>query len=61
MRIWQSAVFRALCAIIVGALLLKYREETVTWITILIGVLFLLSGIVSVVAYYTARKRMTDV
>lgn len=61
MRIWQSSLFRAVCAIIVGALLLKFREETVTWITILIGVLFLLSGIVSVVAYYTARKRMTDV
>ena len=61
MKIWQSSLFRAICAIIVGALLLKYREETVTWITILIGVLFLLSGIVSVVAYYTARRRMTDV
>lgn len=61
MKIFQSSLFRALCAIIVGALLLKYREETVTWITILIGVLFLLSGIVSVVAYFTARKRMTDV
>ncbi|MFW5513580.1 MAG: DUF308 domain-containing protein, partial [Prevotella sp.] len=31
MRLLQSSVFRAVVAIIVGALLVKYREDTVTW------------------------------
>ena len=38
MKVFQSSVVRALCAIIVGALIVKYRELTVTWITIAIGV-----------------------
>ena len=33
MRIIQSAIFRALCAIVVGAMLVKYREDMVTWLT----------------------------
>ena len=46
MRIVQSSFFRALCAVIIGALLIKYREQTVTWMTIVIGVMFFLSGVV---------------
>lgn len=60
MRIFHSSLLRAFTAIVIGALLLKYREDTVTWITILIGVLFLLSGIISVVTYYSALKRSSD-
>ena len=51
MKVFQSSVVRALCAIIVGALIVKYRELTVTWITIAIGVLFFLSGVFSCVTY----------
>jgi TRAP-type mannitol/chloroaromatic compound transport system permease small subunit len=46
---------------VIGILLLKYREEAMTWLTILIGVLFLLSGIISVVAYYSAIRRVGSV
>ena len=60
MRIMQSSFFRALCAIVVGGLLIKYREQTVTWMTIVIGVMFLLSGVVSCAAYLSARRR-TDI
>lgn len=56
-KVFQSSLFRALCAIVVGALLVKYREQTVTGITIAIGVLFLLSGLVSVMAYWAAQRR----
>jgi uncharacterized membrane protein HdeD (DUF308 family) len=52
----QSSLVRSLCAIIVGALLVKYREQTVTWMTIAIGVLFFLSGVVSCAAYFAARR-----
>lgn len=57
MRALQSSIFRALCAIVVGALLVKYREETVTWLTISIGALFFLSGLISTVMYFAARRR----
>ena len=60
MKTFQSSVFRALCAIAVGALLVKYREQTVTWMTIAIGVLFFLSGVFSCAAYLVARGRADD-
>jgi len=60
MKIIQSSLFRALIAIIVGALLIKYREQTVTWITISIGVLFFLSGIISCASYYSAKRQTAD-
>lgn len=57
MKVLQSSLFRAFCSIAIGALLIKYRGETVTWMTIAIGVLFLLSGIISCATYFmTARK-----
>lgn len=56
MKIIQTSFFRAVCAIIIGALLIKYREETLSWITITIGVLFALSGLISCIIYCTACK-----
>ena len=56
MKVIQSSLFRALCAIIVGALLIQYREQTVTWITIAIGVLFFLSGVFSLLSYMSAKR-----
>lgn len=61
MRILQSALFRALCAIVIGVLLIRYREQTMTWITITIGVLFFLSGIISLTTYFVSRKNTLDV
>jgi EamA domain-containing membrane protein RarD len=58
MRLLQSSVFRAVVAIIVGALLVKYREDTVTWLTIAIGVLFFLSGLTSVIIYYVNKRNI---
>lgn len=59
MKVFQSSIFRALCAIVVGALLVKYREQTVTWITIAIGVIFFVSGVISTVAYLSAKRQTT--
>lgn len=57
MKIMQSSAFRAVCAVVIGVLLIKYREQTVEWITIAIGILFFLSGVVSVATYLSARSR----
>lgn len=60
MRILQSSVFRAICAIIIGALLIKFPDNTVTGITVAIGVLFLLSGVISLVSYYVASRNVSE-
>ena len=56
MKIIQSSIFRALCAIIVGVLLIKYPDNSVTWLTMAVGALFLLSGIIALIAYWQARR-----
>lgn len=60
MKIVQSSLFRAICAIVVGALLVKYREQTVTWLTQIIGTIFFLSGVFSCVAYFVSRGKQND-
>ena len=60
MKILQSSVFRAISAIAIGILLIKYPDNTVEWITVAIGVLFLLSGIVSLIVYINARKHVSE-
>ncbi len=56
MKVVHSSLFRAVCAIIIGVLLIQYREQTVTWITIAIGVLFFLSGVISLITYFCAKR-----
>ena len=60
MRILQSSVFRAICAIIIGALLIKFPDNTVKGITVAIGVLFLISGLISCVTYFWAKRNVSD-
>jgi len=60
MKILQSSVFRAISAIAIGILLIKFPDNTVTWITVAIGILFLLSGIISLVVYMNARKHVAE-
>ena len=49
MKILQSSLVRAVMAFAVGALIIKYREETVHWLTVVIGALFFVSGLITVV------------
>ena len=60
MRILQSSIFRAICAIAIGIMLIKYPDNTVTWITVAIGILFLLSGVISVVVYFNTVKHVSE-
>ena len=60
MKILQSSVFRAICAIAIGILLIKFPDNTVTWMTVAIGILFLLSGVISLVVYVHARKNVSE-
>ena len=60
MKIFQSSIFRAICAIVIGVLLLKFPQDGVTWLTMAIGALFLLSGVVALIAYWHARRHAGD-
>ncbi len=56
MKLLQSSIFRALCSIVIGILLLKYPDNSVTWLTMAIGILFLLSGIIAMISYWNAKR-----
>lgn len=60
MRIIQSEFFRAVCMIVIGALVVRYRQQTLTGITVAIGILFFLSGLVSCISYVTRRRRLQN-
>ena len=57
MKVVQSSIFRAVVAFIVGVLLVKYREDTMKWITITAGLLFFVSGLISCAVYYLERRK----
>ncbi|MDD5861276.1 MAG: DUF308 domain-containing protein [Prevotella sp.] len=57
MKVIQSHIFRALVAIIAGVLLIEYKESMVTWITMAIGILFFVSGVISLIPYYVNKNR----
>lgn len=60
MKLIQTSIIRAVVSIIIGALLIKYKEEMVTWLTILVGVLFLISGLISCITYAVNKKHIND-
>lgn len=60
MKVLRSSVFRAICAIITGILLVNNPDNTVKGITIAIGILFLVSGAISCATYLNARTKSGD-
>ena len=60
MKLFQSSVFRALCAIVIGILLIKFPDNTVKGITVAIGLLFLVSGLVSCVTYFWSKRHVSE-
>ena len=44
--------------ILSGILIVKYREEMVTWLTVGLGAIFFISGIISCISYYIQRKHV---
>lgn len=45
-------------AAIAGILMIQYREDMVTWLTICIGAMFFLSGVISMVYYFVVKSRI---
>lgn len=60
MKIFQSTLFRAFCAIVVGILLLQYGGQTLKWLTIVVGTIFFATGLISCIVYHFAKKRFDE-
>ncbi len=60
MKVLQSSIFRAVCAIVIGILLLAYPGGVATGLVIAIGILFLVSGAISIATYIHARLHKAD-
>ena len=58
MKVLQISAIRAIIVLVTGFLLVRYREETMTWMTITVGILFLLSGLVSCIVYYFEKEKV---
>lgn len=58
MKVLQSSIVRSIVALVVGILLVEYREDMMRWITITAGILFFVSGMMSCIAYYVERRRV---
>lgn len=52
----KSILVRAIASIIIGGLLVAYPEKVTDWLVIVVGCLFLIPGVYSVVSYWTVRK-----
>lgn len=59
-RILLSSLIRAVCAVAIGVLLICFPGDTEIWITLVIGVIFLISGLLSCLSYFSARRSKTD-
>ena len=58
MKVLQISAIRAIIVLVTGFLLVRYREETMTWMTITVGILFLLSGLVSCMVSYFEKEKV---
>lgn len=58
MKAIQGTIFRIIVAFVVGALLIKYRSEALTWVIMAIGGLFFLSGVFSCLGYWQERRKL---
>lgn len=56
MKYLSSYVFRAICALVIGVLLIKSPNNTLMGLTLLTGFLFLISGIISCSTYIGIMK-----
>lgn len=55
MKTKLSTFLRSIGAIVIGILLIRYSNNAVLWLTILIGMIFLISGLVACFSYFAGR------
>ena len=60
MKLLRISIIRAVAAVVVGVLLLKYDAAVLKGLTIALGVMFLIAGIVSLLGWVNHRRKKTD-
>ena len=60
MKLLRSNMFRAICAIATGILLINNPDSTVKGITIAIGIMFFISGAISCATYLSEQSGKND-
>jgi len=60
MKLLRISIIRAIAAVVVGVLLLKYNADVLKVLTIALGIVFLLAGVVSLVGWVNVRRKKAD-
>ena len=60
MKLLRISVIRSIAAVVVGVLLLKYDEAVLKGLTIALGVMFLIAGVVSLLGWVNSRRKKTE-
>ncbi|MCR4603903.1 MAG: DUF308 domain-containing protein [Prevotella sp.] len=60
MKLFRISIIRAIAALVVGVLLLKYDSAVLKGLTIALGVMFLIAGVVSLVGWVNTRRKSVD-
>jgi len=60
MKFLQNPILRAIAAIVVGVLLLKFQTAVLHGLTIAFGVMFLVVGIIALLGWINSRRKKVD-
>lgn len=60
MKLLKISIIRVVAALIVGVLLLKYNVDVLKALTIAVGVMFIIAGIVSLIGWVNGRRKKAD-
>lgn len=57
MKTINNAILRSVFAIVLGLVLILWPEATINYLVIIIGVLFIIPGLITTIAYFTRDKQ----
>lgn len=58
MKTINNAVLRSVFAVVLGLVLILWPEATINYLVIIIGILFVIPGLISVIAYFTRNREI---
>ena len=60
MKLLRISIIRVIAAVVAGILLLKYDDSVLKGLTIALGIMFLIAGLVSLIGWMNARRQKAD-
>lgn len=60
MKLLRISTIRAIAAVVVGILLLKYGSDVLKGLTIALGIMFLVAGVLSLIDWVNTRRRKVE-